>query len=128
MFFLTGSSQDPPEAIFASVQSYKSDCFFVPTFYSSPHPAEASALLEMSKSASAFWSLGFLVSGVLHTAPCAPQVSYICSLCYNYSQYGPNACPLEDVMIPICQVFTIPNWPEHVWTHDTLKGVFPVTN
>lgn len=65
MFFLTGSSKDPPEAFFfcicAQLQIW---VFFLAIFYSSPDPAEASALLKMSKSASALWLLGSIVSGV----------------------------------------------------------------
>lgn len=63
MFLLTGSSKDPPEAFFcicAQLQFW----VFRPVFYSSPDPAEASALLKLSKSASALWLLGFFVSDV----------------------------------------------------------------
>lgn len=99
MFLLTGSSKDLPEAIFCICAHLQISFFFPNHFLFQSRAGCSLSLVGIEQVCIGIVVTGFLSQrrGILHAGPSAPQaVGYICSLCCNYSQYGPNSCPLED--------------------------------
>lgn len=109
-FFLLAAAKIPQRPFFLHLCTATNLGFFFGHFLFQSRSGWSLCLVENEQVCVGTLATGFYSQrrGVLHAAPSAPQaVGYICSLCCNHSQYGANACPLEDVTITICQAFTV---------------------